>query len=52
MNRKQKFITAYSWLLGFTKREAEETYKTADEEYINVIIDVFERNAKLSFYNN
>ena len=52
MNRKTKFIDAYTWMYGGTKKEAEMVYKTAGKEYIDMIIDGFKENAKQGFYND
>lgn len=52
MNRKAKFINAYAWMYDATKKAAEKVYKTASEEYIDVIIEGFEQNAKSCFYKD
>lgn len=46
---KQRFINAYIWLFGTTKKEASKAYKTASTEYIHQIIETFENNAKRAF---
>jgi len=52
MKDKSKFIDAYKYLFGGTKKAAEKVYKTADVHYINACIEAFERNAKVSFYHD
>ena len=49
---KQRFINAYMRNYGTTKKEAMQTYKTLDNDFITAIIDVYENNAKKSFYND
>lgn len=49
---KERFITAYKWSYGATRKEALEVYRKATPEYINAIIDGFELNAKKSFYDD
>ena len=52
MSRKAKFITAYVWMFGGTKKAAEKVYKAADEQYINNVIHGFIQNAKACFYQD
>lgn len=52
MNKKAKFINAYAWAYGTTKKEAEKVYKTASKEYIEMIINGFKENAKRGLYND
>lgn len=53
---KKDFITAYTWMYGSTKKQAEGAYRRAmeiaDYGYVNEIIDCFKNNAKNSFYND
>lgn len=49
---KEDFIKAYIWMYGGTKRKAMEVYRTAEESYIDNIIDAFMSNAKKSFCND
>lgn len=52
MNRKAKFINAYTMAYGTTKKEAERVYKTVRKEYIDAIINGFKENARRGFYND
>ena len=47
---KKRFLFAYAWMFGTTKKEAEHVYRTADDGYIKSIIDSFEHNAAITFY--
>lgn len=50
VSKRELFITAYQWLYGGTKKTANEIYKKADEEYIDLIIKCFNEQCKTSFY--
>lgn len=52
MNRKAKFINAYTLAYGATKKEAEKVYKMVSKEYIDAIINGFNENARRVFYND
>lgn len=49
---KKRFLFAYSWIFGTTKKEAERVYRTADDDYIKSIIHSFEHNAAITFYED
>lgn len=53
---KRDFITAYTWMYGGTKKQAEGTFRKAmeiaDYGYVKEIISCFEDNAKRSFYDD
>ncbi|MCQ2978076.1 MAG: hypothetical protein MJ232_08685 [archaeon] len=52
---ENRFVNAFCWLYGTTKKEAVKTYKALknnDINYINNIINCFENNAKKAFYND
>lgn len=50
--KKHDFVTAYTWLFGATKRNAEQVYRTANSDYINAIIRGFMRNASACAYTD
>lgn len=52
MDRKKKFIDAYLAMMGGNKATAEKVYKEQNDNYINSVIDWFERTVKLSFFND
>lgn len=51
---KRDFITAYTWMYGGTKKQAEGAFRRAmeiaDYGYVREIIGCFENNAKRSAY--
>ena len=51
---KRDFVTAYTWMYGGTKKQAECAYRRAmeiaDYGYVKEIIACFENNAKKSAY--
>lgn len=47
-----KFITAYCWMFGGTKTEAKIIFKCADQEYIKLIIDIYNKQTQKSFYED
>ena len=49
---KAKFLTAYIYLYGGTKKHAENVYKTASAAYIAAVIDSYYQDCKLGFYND
>ena len=49
---KEKFVTAYTYCYGETIKRAREVFKSASTEYINAVIESFEHDSKLSFYND
>jgi hypothetical protein len=49
---KKRFITAYTWLFGTTKKEAERVYKIAPQSYILGVIESFETNAIRAFFED
>lgn len=52
MSRKKEFIAAYVAMFGGNKETAEKVYKEQNDSYISAVIEWFERNVKLSFYND
>lgn len=55
-NLKSRFVTAYTWMYGSSKKQAESAYRRAmeiaDYGYVKEIVDCFENNAKRSFYED
>lgn len=49
---KKRFLFAYSWIFGTTKKEAERVFRTADDDYIKSIIYSFKHNAAITFYED
>jgi len=49
---KNDFITAYMWMYGSSKKEAEQVYRKVNKEYQEAIIDGFKQNAKQAFIND
>ena len=53
---KKDFITAYTWMYGSTKKQAEGAYRRAmeiaDYGYIKETIACFKDNAKRSLYDD
>ena len=53
---KSDYITALQWNYGFTKAEAERTYKTHRQngniESLDLCVEGFKRNANHSFYED
>lgn len=49
---KQLFITAYLWMFGTTKKEAEKAYRENKNNpvYIRAVIEGHTGNARKSFY--
>ena len=48
----EKFIEAYRWMYGGTKKTAREIYRKADPEYIALIIKAYEQQNRLAFYED
>ncbi len=46
---RQMYITAYQWLYGATKREAEKAWRRSDDERRSIVIKCFTDNAKKTF---
>lgn len=46
---KSRFITAYIWWCGCTRKDAVKAYKKATPEFVNLIITAFESNAINTF---
>lgn len=46
---KQRFITAYQWNWGCSKKEAEKAWAKMDDEGRKLTIQIFEENAKRVF---
>ena len=55
-NMEGRFIAAYTWMYGSTKKQAKSTFhramEIADYGYVKEIIDCFENNAKKSAYTD
>ncbi len=49
---KNKFITAYMYAYGCTKKKALETYKSASAYFIQAVIDNFNNDCHQAFYND
>ena len=49
---KEKFINAYCYCYGETKRRAKEIYKTASEMYIKEVIKAYEHDIIASMYED
>lgn len=49
---KARFIRAYQWLFGTTKKEAARVYREAPETYIRGVIESFENNAICTFFED
>lgn len=48
--RYELFIKAYQSYYGGTKSHATEIYKMATKEYIDAVIELFEKQSKIAFY--
>lgn len=49
---KEKFVEAYKWLFGGTKKAATIAYKNNTKEYILAIIATYYSETKKSFYKD
>ena len=49
---KNKFITAYMYAFGCTKKKALEIYKSASASFIQAIIDSYNNDCHNTFYND
>lgn len=49
---KARFITAYQFLCGSTRREAEAAWRRSDDMSRNLTIAIFEGNAAATFSFN
>jgi len=49
---KKQILDAVVWMFGFTKKQANEWYRKADEKTRNEIRIAFENNAARSFYHD
>ena len=49
---KKRFIDAYIYCYGATKKEAEAVYKTASPEYIYAVIESAQQDGRKAFYND
>lgn len=48
--RHKLFIKAYQSYYGGTKRHATEVYKMATKEYIDAVIELFEKQSITAFF--
>ena len=46
---KKRFISAFCWLFGTTKSEAEKAYSEATPDYISAVIITFDSQCNLAF---
>lgn len=55
-NTKNKFVEAYTWMYGSTKKKAESVYRRAmeiaDYNYVREVIACFDGNAKKNFLDD
>ena len=49
---KRKFIDAYMWMFGETKRKAASAYRETSEEYHAAVIETWLNQCHLAFYND
>lgn len=49
---KERFIMAYRWAFGCSRKEANAAYLNADDERRRLIIETFEGNARKSFMDD
>ena len=49
MENKRKFIDAYMWMFGETKRKAESAYRETSEEYHAAVIETWLNQCHLAF---
>ena len=49
---KDKFIQAFCYCYGATKKRAMEVYKTATTEYITAVIESAKQDTHKAFYND
>lgn len=47
---KKKFIDAYVWAYGGSKKKAAKIYKKAPEIFVRAVVRNFEDNAKKAFF--
>lgn len=56
MYTKNEYLDAFRWNFGFTKKEADETYKAhkrnGDLKHLDLCVEGFRRNSYKSFYND
>ncbi len=53
-DRKEKFIPAYMWMFGVSKKQANIIWKAVKTrtKYVDAIITTWEDNARKEFYND
>lgn len=49
---KEKFIKAYQYCYGATRKEAEKAFREATPAYIAAIIESMNQDAHRAFYND
>ena len=48
----EKFVEAYQWSFGGTKKAAREIFRKADPEYIKGVISAFDKQSFIAFYED
>lgn len=51
-SKKDAFISAYMYCYGATRAKAVEVYRKATSEYIDAVIESFQKDARDAFYND
>lgn len=49
---KERFISAYMWMYGCSRKEACRAFSKADTVRRELIVSAFENNSKKSFYED
>ena len=51
---KEEFLTAYMWMFGVSKKQANIVWKEmkTNPDYVDTVIDVWKDNARKEFYND
>ena len=47
-----KFVDAYIWMWGGTKKNAKDVYKSADDNYKRLIVRCYEAQSRLMFWDD
>ena len=48
----EKFVEAYRWLFGGTKKAAREIYRKADKDFIVAVLRAYEKQSFIAFYED
>lgn len=48
----EKFVAAYCWLFGGTKKAARDIYRKADKDYIAAVLRAYEKQSFIAFYED